>query len=147
MKRIICTALFCLLSSFAYAAEPIQDLDAFEVKVKSCLLKMTKDSRCFQSILLKQVVPGNEEQLLPSAKQLDEFSLKWLDKHQVFAIHPVATKKTGDIFQTNTYLIEDDTGALMIFTYSVIKRLGKWYVSYFSVNSTDEAVGALLKGK
>lgn len=142
--------LVCLLSLFAplvIAGEPIQDVGAFEIQFTDCMLKLSKDSRCMSKVAGKHVIPGGEKQILPVASQLDDFALKWLDKQKVFAVHPVSQKKTGDLFQVNTYLIEDDSGALMVFNYSIMKKLGKWYVSAIGLNSNSDTLDSVLKGK
>ena len=140
----------CLLFLFApivSAGEVIQDVGAFEVQFTDCMMKLTKESRCMERFGAKHVLPGGEPQLVPAAQQLDEFALKWLAKQKVFAVHPITKKRTGEIFQLNTYLIEDDTGALMIFYYSIFQKLGKWYVYSVGLNSNNDALEALLKGK
>lgn len=144
MRCFIVGLLCSLLSSFAYAGESISDLAEFDARISGCLSKFSKTSRCAENILAEYIVPGSEAQLAPVASQLDDFMTKWLNGQSVFAIHPIATKKTGDVFQTKTYLIEDDMGNLMIFRYSVLKRLGKWHVFSFAINSSSDAIEGLL---
>ena len=147
MRISIIGLLFTFLSSFVYAGESIGNLAAFDSQVIDCLSKLTNTSRCTESVLAKYIVPGSEAQLAPVAGQLDDFMVKWLSDQTIFAVHPITTKKTGDLFQIKTYLIEDDMGNLMIFRYSVLKRLGKWYVFSFSINSNSDAVEGVLTGK
>lgn len=147
MKISIFSMLFLLFSAVACAGAPINNLNDFEAQVTGCLSKLSNTSRCAENILAKHIVPGSEAQLAPVAGQLDGFMEKWVDKQKIFAVHPIATKKAGDIYREKTYLLEDDMGNLMVFSYSVLRRLGKWYVFSFAINSNSDAVEAVLTGK
>ncbi len=72
--------------------------------------------------------------------------VKWLDKDTVYAVHPTGTRKVGDIFETRAYLIEDTSGALMVFEMALLKRLGKWYVYSMNINSNSDKVEKVLEG-
>jgi hypothetical protein len=141
----IAAVLLCS-SSTSFAGEPIGDVEQFERDITQCISNAPKSSGCFESYAKKNILPGNE-QVIQVAKQVDELLARWLDKDKVFAIHPVAVKSTGDLFQKRTYLIEDTSGNLMAFNYSIIKRLGKWYLFSFDVDSKRAVVEATVKGE
>lgn len=145
MNKILAAFVAMLLSSASFAGEPIGNLERFESDVTQCIANATKSSRCIESYVTKSVLPGNEN-LLSVAKQADGLLVQWLDKDKVFAVHPISVKSTGDLFQKRTYMIEDTSGNLMVFNFSVIKRLGKWYLFSFDVNSNSDVVAATLKG-
>ena len=51
----------------------------------------------------------------------------------------------GDIYEKRVYVLEDTSGALMLLELAFLKRLGKWYVLKFNVNSKTEALEEVLK--
>ncbi len=146
MKNIIFVLIFTLSSTLALAGSPIQNPDALESDLKACLMKNKKASNCMETILGKSILPGND-QLASIAKQLDELLQKWLSKESIYAIHPLRIKKSGDIYEKRTYMIEDTSGSLMVFNVTTLKRLGKWYVFQFNLSSTSNEVNAALKGE
>jgi len=99
-----------------------------------------------ETVLGKRILPGND-QLASIAKQLDELLQKWLASESIYAIHPIRTKKSGDIYEKRTYMIEDTGGSLMVFNLTTLKRLGKWYVFQFNLSSTTSEVNSVLKGE
>lgn len=146
MKKSMVGFVAALLTSASFAGEPIGNLERLEDEVIRCIASAPKSSGCIEALVTKSVVPGNEN-LIPVARQADGFMVQWLDKDKVFAVHPVGVKNTGDLFQKRTYMIEDTTGNLMVFSFSVIKRLGKWYLFSFDVDSNRDVVTATLKGE
>ncbi len=146
MKKILFTLSVVFLSTFAYAGEPVHSPDALESELTACLMKNNKTQKCMETILGKRILPGND-QLVPIAKQLDELLQKWLSGESIYAIHPIRTKKSGDIYEKRTYMIEDTGGSLMVFNVTTLKRLGKWYVFQFNLSSTSSEVNSVLKGE
>ncbi len=147
MRLFMIGSLLFLLSSLACAGESISDLKAFDAQVVGCLSKFSNTSRCNEKILARYIVPGSEAQLAPVASQLDDFMAKWLGSDGVYKVHPIMSKKTGDLFLAKTYLIEDDKGNLMSYSYSLLRRLGKWYVFSFAIDSNGDAIEEVLRGK
>jgi hypothetical protein len=144
MKNIAVSCLLVFLSSLAIAGEPISSLDGFETEITNCILKLSKSSRCLSAATEKNVLPGYEK-IMSVADQVDTILVQWLDKEKVFAVNPIDTAKTGDMFLKKTYLIEDTSGNLLLFNYSLLKRLGKWYIFSFKVNSNSDAIESALK--
>jgi hypothetical protein len=147
MRLFVIGSFLFLLSPLAYAGDPINDLAAFDGKVTGCLSKFTSTARCTEQILGKHIVPGSEAQLAPVASQLDDFIAKWLGGDGVYKVHPITSRKAGDLFLEKTYLIEDDKGNLMAYSYALLKRLDKWYVFSFSIDSNGDAIEKILRGK
>ncbi|HTY03038.1 MAG TPA: hypothetical protein VMC81_04835 [Rhodocyclaceae bacterium] len=145
-KSLWAVLAICLLPSLAWAGEPIANPESLEGEITACLQKLTKTSHCTEDVLAPHIVPGSE-QLRAVARQIDELLPKWLGQERIFAVHPIAARKTGDIFQARTYLLEDSSGSLMLFKYSVLKRLGQWYVFSFNMNSKSEEIVAVLKDR
>lgn len=146
MNKSLVTVAAVLLCSPSFAGEPIGNIERFERDVTECISNAPASSGCFEAFANKNVLPGNEK-LVPVAKQVDELLVRWLDKDKVFAVHPVGMKSTGDLFQKKIFLIEDTSGNLMAFNYSVIRRLGKWYLFSFDIDSNRSVVEATLKGE
>ena len=147
MRLLIISSFLFLLSSLAYAGDSIGNLATFEGQVTGCLSKFSSTSRCTEKILGKHIVPGSEAQLAPVASQLDDFMAKWLGSDKVYKVHPIMSKKTGDLFLAKSYLIEDEKGNLMAYSFSLLKRLGKWYVFSFALDSNGDAIEEILRGK
>ena len=146
MNKSLMIIAAVLLCSASFAGEPIINTEQFEQDVTQCISNAPKASGCFEAFAKKNILPGNEK-VIQATKQLDELFGRWLDKDKVFAIHPIAVKSTGDLFQRRTYMIEDTSGNLIIFNYSIIKRLGKWYLFSFDINSNPAVVEATIKGE
>jgi hypothetical protein len=146
MKKIFFVLSIALLAFPAYASESFESPDALERELTACLMKNKKTPNCMETILGKRILPGND-QLVPIAKQLDDFLQKWLANESIYAIHPIRTKKSGDIYEKRTYMIEDTSGSLMVFNVATLKRLGKWYVLQFNLTSTSNEVSSTLKGE
>ena len=146
MGRRLIVIVGVLLCSASFAGEPIGNIEQFERDVTQCVSNAPKSSGCFEAFANKNILPGNET-VIQAAKEVDEILGRWLDKDKVFAIHPVSVKSTGDLFQRRTYVIEDTSGNLIVFDYSIIKRLGKWYLFSFDVNSNQRVVEATVKGE
>ncbi|MBI3433047.1 MAG: hypothetical protein HY018_12655 [Hydrogenophilales bacterium] len=145
MGKSLITIAAVLLCSTSFAGEPIGNIEQFEHDVTQCISNAPKSSGCFEDFANKNLLPGNEK-LIQVTKQVDGLFGRWLDKDKVFAIHPVSVKSTGDLFQRRTYVIEDTSGNLIVFNYSIIKRLGKWYLLSFDINSNQAVVEATVKG-
>jgi len=145
MKNVFAALLLVLTSSLASAGEPFQSPDALEDEVRACLMKNAKSSRCMEVVLAKRILPGND-QLVSVAAQMDQLLQKWLSNESIYALHLMRTKKSGDIYEKRTYMIEDTSGELMTFNLSMLKRLGKWYVLQFNLSSTSDRVNAVLQG-
>ena len=146
MKSMIFVLIFTLSSSLALAGSSVQSPDALESDLKACLMKNKKASNCMETILGKSILPGND-QLVPIAKQLDELLQKWLSEESIYASHSLRIRKSGDIYEKRTYMIEDTSGSLMVFNVTTLKRLGKWYVFQFNLSSTSSEVNTALKGE
>lgn len=128
------------------AAESFASPEGLEAEVTACLLKKGAPPRCMERMLGKRILPGNEK-MVPMTRQLDDLLEKWLGGDAVYAVHPLKVQKTGDLFEKRTSMIEDARGALMVFEWSALKRLGSWYVFQFNLSSTDGDVKAALKGE
>jgi hypothetical protein len=146
MKMTLLLLSTIFLATSVYASEPLANPDALEGELTACLLKNKKTSNCMETIIGKRILPGND-QLVPIAKQMDELLQKWLAGKSVYAIHPIRTNKAGDIYEKRIYMIEDTSGALMVFDVATLKRLGKWYVIQFNLSSTSNEVMSALKGE
>lgn len=143
MKKLALAILLASLAVASRAGEPVSSPDALEAELNACLTKGGRPNRCAENILGRRILPGND-QLASVAKQIDELMAKWLGKDTVYAIHPVRTKRTGDLFESRTYLLEDSRGSLCVLDWSLLKRLGKWYVFQFNFNSGTAEVKAAL---
>lgn len=139
----LAAALLLLLTGIAAAGEPVQNLDSLEKEIESCLLKQAKTGKCMQNLLGGRILPGNDE-LASVAGQMDELMVKWLAEDTIYAMHPISRKPIGSIYEKRLYVLEDTSGALMMFELAFLKRLGKWYVLKFNVNSRTEALEKLL---
>jgi hypothetical protein len=146
MKHTILIFAAAFFPIVTYAGEAAQSPDAVENELRACLMKIEKPSSCMESVLAKKILPGNA-QLASVASQMDVLLQKWLDKESIYAVHQIRTKKSGDIYESRAYFIEDTSGALMTFNLAMLKRLGKWYVLKFNLSSTDEKVNAQLIGE
>lgn len=146
MGKSLITIAAVLLCSTSFAGEPIGNIEQFERDVTQCISNAPKTPGCFEAFANKNILPGNEK-VIQATKQLDELFGRWLNKDKVFAIHPITVTSTGDLFQRRMYMIEDTSGNLMIFNYSIIKRLGKWYLFSFNINSNPDVVEATIKGE
>jgi hypothetical protein len=142
--RYLAAALLISFTGIAAAGQPVQNLDALEKDIESCLLKEAKTAKCMESILGSRILPGNDE-LASVAGQMDQLVVKWLATDTVFAMHPISRKPVGGIYEKRVYVLEDTSGALMLLELAFLKRLGKWYVLKFNVNSKTEALEDLLK--
>ncbi|TXI94618.1 MAG: hypothetical protein E6Q34_04420 [Burkholderiaceae bacterium] len=127
----------------AHAAESIDKLETLDKEIMSCFLANAKEMKCAETVLGPKILPGNQ-QLLSVSKQMDEIVVKWLGADKIYGVHPIRTAKAGEIFQKRTLLLEDSSGGLMVLNYSVLKRLGKWYVLSFNVNSNSDAIKAVF---
>lgn len=145
IKTYTAALLLFFTTLVGHASEPLASPQALEKELMACL-KSQQSSNCMANILGRSILPGNDE-LIPVAAQMDDFLVKWLGDMRIYAIHPLSTRRTGDIFEKRTYMIEKSSGALMVFTVSTLKRLGNWYVFQFNLNSTSSEVTATLKGE
>ena len=137
-------ALVLLVSGgIASAGGPIADLESFEKELTTCLLRDVKKTKCITSILAPRTVP-NDQTFQAGASQLDDMFQKWLADDTVFAVHDVDRRQWAGIIDKRTYLIEDTTGALMLFTVTFRNVLGKWYVSNCNLSSKPEALEKLM---
>lgn len=143
MKPAIVAAVL-FFSVNVSAGEPIANPGLLDNKIVSCFLAKAKEVNCAERILSPRILPGND-QLIPIAKQIDELVNRWLSRDRIFAVHPIRTAKAGDVFRKTTFLLEDSSGNLMVFNYATLKRLGKWYVFSFNVNSNSEAIKAVFE--
>ena len=75
---------------------------------------------------------------------MDELLVTWLQADKVYALHPINRKPVGEISERRMYVIEDTSGALMLFEVAFLKRLGKWYVLKFNVNSKEQDLKKVL---
>lgn len=146
MKNVFVVIVLVLTSPHAIGSEFFQSPDALEEEVRTCLMKNVKPPKCMESVLAKRILPGND-QLAPITVQMDQLLQQWLANESVYALHLMRSKKSGDIFEKRTYLIEDTSGGLMTFHLSMLKRLGKWYVLQFNISSTSDKVNAVLQGE
>jgi hypothetical protein len=144
-SRFVLALMLALAASTAAAGEPVASPDALERDILPCVLKSAKTGKCMETMLGKRVVPGFDN-LVSVATQMDELLVKWLDKETVYAIHPTHAKKVGEVFELRSYLIEDTSGALMVFEMALLKRLGKWYVYSMNINSNSDVVEKTLEG-
>jgi hypothetical protein len=142
MKYLV-AALLIAFPVITFAGEPVQDIDALVKEIESCLLKDAKAGHCMEKSLGGRILPGNDE-LAKVAAQMDELLVTWLQTDKVYALHPISRKPLGDIFERRVYVIEDTSGALMLFELAFLKRLGKWYVLKFNVNSKTDDLKSLL---
>lgn len=143
--KILAGALSALLMTSIASAEPVSNPDALEKGLVACLMEKTKVGSCAETELSTKVLPGNEK-LVAVARQLDGMMKQWLDGETVFQVHPIATDKRGEIFEKRIYLVEDTSGSFMVFSVTLLKRLGDWYVWKFEISSTKEAIESLLLG-
>lgn len=139
-------AACALCAAPALAGEPFASPESLEAEVTACLLKKGPAPRCMERTLGKRILPGNEK-MVPMTRQLDDLFEKWLAGDAVFAVHPLRAQKTGELFEKRTSMIEDTRGALMVFEWSALRRLGKWYVFQFNLSSTADDVKAALKAE
>jgi hypothetical protein len=144
--KTVAAMMLTLAAAPALAGEPVASPDALEREILPCVQKNAREGKCMENLLGKRVVPGFDN-LLSVATQMDELLVKWLDKDTVYAIHPTGTRKVSDIFEKRAYLIEDSSGALMVFEIALLKRLGKWYVYSMNINSNSDKVEKVLEGE
>lgn len=141
--KYLAAALLISFSAFASAGEPVQNIDGLLKEIESCLLKDPKTGHCMEKSLGGRILPGNDE-MAKVAAQMDELLVTWLQTDKVYALHPISRKPVGDIYERRLYFIEDTSGALMLFEVAFLKRLGKWYVLKFNVNSKTDDLKKLL---
>lgn len=144
MQKTLISLFSALSINYAVAAEPVQNADAIENELKQCLLKVKETSTCASEILGKRIVPGYEK-LIPVAKQVDDLIIQWLANETIYAIHPVKKVKAGSFFDKRTYIIEDNSGALLLMNISFISRLGKLHVFSFDVNTDGDEILKVIK--
>ena len=142
MKSLV-AALLISLPAITFAGEPVQNIDGLIEEIESCLLKDAKTGSCMEKALGGRMLPGNDE-LAEVARQMDELLVKWLQADKVYALHPISRKPVGEIYERRMYVIEDTSGAFMLFELAFLKRLGKWYVLKFNVNSKEDDLKKVL---
>ncbi len=146
MKSLV-AALLISLPAITFAGEPVQNIDGLIKEIESCLLKDAKTGSCMEKSLGGRLLPGNDE-LAKVAQQMDELLVSWLQADKVYAVHPINRKPVGEIYERRMYVIEDTSGAFMLFEVAFLKRLGMWYVLKFNVNSkTDDLKKVLYEGE
>jgi hypothetical protein len=141
--RTLLVMLSMAVAGMASAGEPVPNLDAFEKDIQACLFKDAKTGNCMKTLLGTRILPGNDN-LASVAGQLDDLLVKWLADDKIFAMHVLGRKATGDIYDRRVYMLEDTSGALMLFELAFLKRLGKWYVLKFNLDSNSDAIKKAL---
>jgi hypothetical protein len=140
-------SLFALLllvaGGLASAGEPIANLESFEKELKTCLTSDVKKVKCIKTVLAPRTVPADQT-FLGGASQLDDMLEKWLAEDSVFAVHIVDRRQWAGIIDKRTYLIEDTTGSLMMFTVTYRNMLGKWYVANCNLSSKPESLEKMM---
>ena len=142
MKNLFALVLL-IAGGVAAAGEPIANLESFEKELTTCLVRDVKKAKCITTILSPRTVP-NDQSFQAGASQLDDMFQKWLAEDTVFAVHHVERRQWAGIIDKRLYLIEDTTGALMLFTVTFRNVLGKWYVSNCNLSSKPEALEKLM---
>ena len=84
--------------------------------------------------------------LVYTAAQLDRAYIDSLAKDSVFAIHAIDARKAGNVFERRRYIIEGTSGAMMLFTFSTLMRLGKVYIADFRMTSQEADIRVALEG-
>lgn len=143
MKKAILFVVLCMFSS-VINAKSIDDVDKFQKNIEKCI-KEEMPEKCLNNLLPYYLPPGNDAmaQQLPSVTSL---LVKWLNNSPVYAIHPISTKKAGDIIDIRNYAIESSTTGFMVMRVKYIKVLGKSYLFEFNLSSTDDTIDSLLSG-
>jgi hypothetical protein len=146
MNKYILAISVAFFVTSVCAGEPFESPDALEKEMVACLMKKDKSLKCMETILGRRVIPGGD-QLLPISKQLDSLLKEWLAGDSIYAVHPIRTKKSGEIYDKRIYIIEDTAGNLMAFNVTSIKKIGKWYIYQFDLSSKAEELSSVLKGE
>jgi hypothetical protein len=142
MKSLFALVLL-VAGGAASAGEPITNLESFEKELKTCLARDAKKVKCITTVLGPKTVP-NDQTFQSGAPQLDDMLAKWLADDSVFAVHDVDRRQWAGIIDKRTYLIEDTTGSLMLFTVTYRNVLGKWYVSNCNLSSKPESLEKMM---
>jgi hypothetical protein len=145
IRQLLATVSISFAFSTAFAGEPVPSTDALEKEILACLSTATPKSKCLETSASKHLRPGNEG-TVPNFTELDNIFTDWLAKDSVYAIHPLRQQKGGDIYEHRLYVIEDNHGALMLFSFSTLKRLGKTYLFDVTVNSKREQIRSVIEG-
>lgn len=141
--RLLVACLLMVVAGSAIAGDPVPNLDTFEKDIQACLFKDAKTGNCMKTLLGTRILPGNDN-LASVAGQLDDLLVKWLAEDKIFAMHVLGRKAVGDIYDRRVYMLEDTSGALMLFELAFLKRLGKWYVLKFNLDSNSDAIKKAL---
>jgi hypothetical protein len=141
--KILLALVILVSGGLASAREPIANLESFEKELKTCLVRDVKKAKCIATILAPRAVP-HDETFQSGAPQLDDLLAKWLADDTVFAVHNVDQRQWAGIIDKRTYLIEDTTGSLMLFTVTYRNVLGKWYVSNCNLSSKPESLEKMM---
>jgi hypothetical protein len=140
---VLIALLMLATAGTASAGDPVPDLDVFEKDIQACLFKDAKTGNCMKTLLGPRILPGNDN-LASVAGQLDDLLVKWLAEDKIYAMHVLGRRAVGGIYERRLYLLEDTSGALMLFELAFLKRLGKWYVLKFNLDSNSDAIKKAL---
>jgi len=143
--RSVFAALTVLMlsSSVALADEPLKSINGFESDIKNCLLKNKDPSGCLGNTMQGHFSPGNEK-LNEVVKQVASLLSQWLAGSKVYAVHPVKNEKLGDFYQQRVYIIEDNTGSIIMLETAFVNTLGKWYLHRFNLSGKKDTMESVL---
>ncbi len=104
-----------------------------------------KPDACLNKLLISHLPPNNDAmaQQLPKVSNL---LVQWIGNDSVYAIHPIKTKKVGDLVEIRYSAIESSSTGFMVMQVKYLKILGKTYLFGFNLSSTDDVINALLSG-
>jgi hypothetical protein len=133
-----------LVLSGVVLAQPINDLDEFQIKIEKCIKGDAPDV-CLNKLITTHFLPGNEK-MLKTIDQVTSLLVKWLQGDKVYAVHPVKNTKVGNLHERRVYVIEADKGNFMILDTAYLRLHGDLYLFNFNLSSRKEKIEALFKG-
>jgi len=139
--------LILLISVFSVAvqADEAHPSKQFETLLVSCLPGGKKEDNCLSDTLLQFVKNEGLRNKLPGA--IDGLFNQIIGDRQVYAVHPVISKKLGDFLVEENILIESDTGGLSLLRVLFAKSLNEWQIRNVHISSKEDTMENALNIK
>lgn len=139
--------LIVLVSVFSVTAQAdeVHPSKQFETLLVSCLPGGKKDDNCLSETLLEFTKNEGLRKKLPGA--IDGLFNQIIGDREVYAVHPVISKKLGDFLVEENIIIESDSGALSLLRVLFAKTADVWQVRNVHISSKEETMENALNIK
>jgi hypothetical protein len=139
---ILLAGLIFSVAAMANEPVPIEDRDAFEKQLITCITSELKND-CITSLFSAHFSPGVKDQDSVINHANSTFK-KVLEKSSVYEVHVINKVIKVGLFDSRTYIIEYSNGIFVGLHVIFTGIKGKWYASYLDVGYSEEFIHRLL---